>query len=105
MSLSTTEALRDLVLHVSDDDGGRPRSHADSVVRMVELLRRAGSGDPTLLSSVPGRPRRAMAEKGWKVLGQRLCRRERAERGGPHVYVREAKGARVWTVRVAVWMA
>jgi hypothetical protein len=25
------------------------------------------------------------------VLGQRLCRRERVESGGPHVYVRKAK--------------
>lgn len=59
------------------------------------LLRRAGSGDPSLLSSVPGRPRAAMADEGWTLLGQRLCSRERVERGGPHVYVRQAKGARV----------
>lgn len=65
------------------------------VVVVVVVVRRAGSGDPSLLSSVPGRPRELWRKEGWTLLGQRLCRRERVESGGPHVYVRQAKGVRV----------
>jgi hypothetical protein len=39
--------------------------------QMVVVLRRAGSGDLSLLSSVPGRPRSDGGEKGWTLLGQK----------------------------------
>lgn len=38
---------------------------------------------PSLLSSVPGRPRATMAEKAGTWVGFRLCYRERVESGGP----------------------
>lgn len=55
------------------------------------------SGDPSLLSSVPGHPRGAMAEKAgtWWAKGLRLCCRQQVECGGRHVYVQWAEVVRV----------
>jgi hypothetical protein len=54
------QAPQDLVLHV--DDGGA-RVLCGPRRRLTVVVRRAGGGDPSLLSSVPGRPKQAMAEK------------------------------------------
>jgi hypothetical protein len=80
--LSTTEALQDLVLHVGDG-GGVLVAWCEGRRPVVVVLRRAGSGDRSLLSSVPGRPKMQWWTGGWTLLGQRLCYRERVESGGP----------------------
>lgn len=75
------------------------------------VVRRAGSGDHSLLSSNRGRPKQRWRRRGWTVLGQKaFCRRERASgvNGGQvvdvYVYVRKAKGVRVEEGRFA-WLA
>jgi hypothetical protein len=57
------------------------------------------SGDHSLLSSVPGRPRGAMAEKAGSWVGLRLCNREQVQSGGLDVYVWRAQGARIVSSR------
>jgi hypothetical protein len=59
------------------------------VVVVVVVVEFGGvwSGDPSLLSSVPGRPRGAMAEKAGTWVGLKGFGTASEWRGGPHVYV------------------
>lgn len=96
--LSTTEGVARFGVARLATAAGSLVAWVDDRKQMVVVLRRAGSGDPSLLSSIPGRPRER-----WRRLAG-LCRAKgfvavSVWSGGRHVYVRQAKGVRV---RVAV---